>query len=224
MSALSKPWSGLDHYPVDWPSQEFYVNQGAVTEAQLEGLRKLVESRASETQVEQFLRTNREALALALGLFQTGHHASWIVPKQTIRTRLGSHEPGLIPDYLVAGANSNGVTWWVLELKGCDAKVFSPASSSPCLSPEANRGVIQVLKYIDVCAEIQSHLRDQLGLVGLREPRGILLIGADDEYSETHRRKLKAAWNRYMPQVQIRSFHALFRETQKLIESRHRSS
>lgn len=204
--------SFLQNWPEDWPSQEFFVSQHDVTELQYSGLRKLVEKRASETEVERFLKTNKQALALILGLFQTGHHAAWIIPKQTIRTRLGNHAPGLIPDYLVAGANSDGVTWWVLELKGCDAKVFSNSSSSQSFSPTANRGVVQLLEYIDACSEVQSYLRDQLGLKGFREPRGILLMGTDDEYSETRRRKLKAAWNRNVPKIQIRSYNALLRE------------
>ena len=213
----------LDNWPDEWPSVEFFVSQHDVTSAQLRGLRKLVDERAPEVAIERFLRSNKEALALVLGLFQTGHHATWIIPKQTVRARLSSHAPGLIPDYLVAGANSDGVSWWVLELKGCDTKAFSNSSSSHCFSPAANRGVVQLLEYIDACSESQSYLRDQLGLKGFREPRGVLLIGTDDEYTETRRRRLKAAWNRYVPRIQVRSYHALLREVELKLAS-HKTS
>lgn len=202
----------LANWPDDWPSKEFFVSQHDVTPVQREKLRRLVDSRAGETAIERYFRANREALAMVLHLFQTGHHAAWVVPKQTIRMRLGTHAPGLIPDYLVAGANSDGVTWWVLELKGCDAKAFSVSGSAHSLSSIANRGVVQLLEYIDACAEAQSYLRDQLGLKGFREPRGALLIGTDDEYNERRRKKLKAAWNRMVYKIQIRSYHALLRD------------
>jgi hypothetical protein len=215
---LSAGSSILDHWPEEWPSKDFYVSQHEVTLRQHTDLRRLVNAKASETEIECFLKENPQALALILGLFQTGHHASWVIPKQAIRARLGSHKPGLIPDYLIAGANSDGVTWWVLELKGCEARAFSRSSSSHSLSPTANRGVVQLLEYIDVCSETQSNLRDQLGLKGFREPRGVLLIGTDDEYTETRRKKLKAAWNRYMPKVQIRSYDALLREVETKLQ------
>lgn len=204
----------LQQYPADWPPQEFLAFQSDVTEEQLASLRKLIDGKTNERQIEKFLQQSPSILALVLGLFQTGHHAAWVIPKQVIRMHLGKEAPGLIPDYLIAGANSDGVSWWVLELKGCDTRAFSNSSSSHCLSPSANRGVIQLLEYIDACAEAQSYLRDQLGLKGFREPRGILLIGTDDEYSERRKRNLKAAWNRNVPKVQIRSYHSLLREAE----------
>lgn len=203
----------FQNWPEDWPSKEFFVSQHDVTDSQFQEFRELVQKRASETEMEQFLASSKQALALVLGLFQTGHHATWIVPKQAIRLRLGDHSPGLIPDYLVAGANSDGVAWWVLELKGCEAKVFSNRG----FSTTANRGIVQLLEYIDVCSELQSTLRDQLGLKGFREPRGILLMGTDDEYEDIRRRKLKAAWNRNVPRIQIRSYDALLREVDQKV-------
>src|SRR5207249_2705801 len=110
LSTSERPTSIFNDYPKDWPHEEFYVNQGAVTPEQYQRLEALIESGASESEVEAFFNENRPALALIPTLFQTGHHASWIIPKQTIRARLRDESPGLIPDYLIAGANSDGVT------------------------------------------------------------------------------------------------------------------
>lgn len=204
----------LEQYPISWPPKEFLAFQSDVTVEQLASLRKLIDEKSNERLIEKFLHKSPSILALILGLFNTGHHAAWVVPKQVIRMSIGKRAPGLIPDYLIAGANSDGVSWWVLELKGCDTRTFSNSKSSQCLSPSANRGIIQLIEYIDACAEAQSYLRDQLGLKGFREPRGILLIGTEDEYSEHRKRNLKAAWNRNVPKVQIRSYHALLREAE----------
>ncbi len=135
-----------------------------------------------------------------------------------IRARLSDTSPGLIPDYLIAGANSDGVTWWVMEVKAPGAKIFGGNDSAKTLSSEANRGVLQLLSYIDVCAENQAYLRDQAGLKGLREPKGLLLIGTQDELNDSRNRKLRAAWNRVNPSLQIRTYSALIRELGEMLK------
>lgn len=209
----------LDEYPEDWPPRDFFVSQHRVTENQYRDLKALIENRGSESDVEAFLAANPSALALVLGFFHTGHHASWIIPKQTIRAHLGNNTPGLIPDYLVAGASSDGLTWCVLELKGPDAEIFSRSGSPKAFSSEANRGILQLLEYIDVCAENQAYLRDQAGLRGLREPRGLLMIGTDQELADIRNRRLKAAWNRLSSQLQIRTYSALLQELELKLRS-----
>ena len=181
-------------------------------------LKALIEVGALERDVEAFFNENPPALALALTFFQTGHHASWIIPKRTIRARLSDTSPGLIPDYLIAGANSDGVTWWVMEVKGPGARIFGGADSAKTLSSEANRGILQLLEYIDVCAENQAYLRDQAGLKGLREPKGLILIGTDAELNDIRNRKLRAAWNRVNPSLQIRTYSALIREVEEMLK------
>jgi hypothetical protein len=199
LSTSERPSFIFENYPADWPAEEFYVNQGAVSKEQQDHLRDLIENGASETEVEAFFNEKQPALALVLTLFRTGHHACWIVPKKTIRAHLSDTPPGLIPDYLVAGANSDGVTWWVLEVKAPSARTFGGTDSAKSLSTEANRGILQVLEYIHVCSENQAYLRDQAGLKGLREPKGPLLIGTQDELNDARNRKLRAAWNRGKP-------------------------
>jgi hypothetical protein len=212
LSTTERPSYIFENYPADWPAEEFYVNQGTVTHEQYDHLNGLIESGATETDLEAFFNENQAALALVLTLFRTGHHASWIVPKQIIRARLTDTSPGLIPYYLIAGANSDGVTWWVLEVKSPGARIFGGTDSAKTLSTEANRGIIQLLEYIDVCAENQAYLRDQAGLKGLREPKGLLLIGSQAELDDPRNRKLKQAWNNKNPALQIRTYSGLIRE------------
>jgi len=54
LSTSERPTSIFGDYPNDWPSEEFYVNQGAVTREQFDGLKALIENGASETEVENF--------------------------------------------------------------------------------------------------------------------------------------------------------------------------
>ena len=200
----------FDNWPADWPSKEFYVSQHDVTEDQYMVFKNLLETRSSETDIESFLAINKEVLSLSVFLFSTGHHATWIFPKQHIRPASGA-TGGLIPDYVLAGQNSDGLSWWILELKGADHNAFTTKGKRVYLSTEANKGVCQLTNYIDVSARSQSYLRDELKLSDYREPRGILLIGTDIESSNEQVRDFKGAWNRTNPRIQIRSYSALLR-------------
>ena len=111
-STEERPQAVLGNYSSDWPPPQFYANQGAVTPAQYSELKELIERGVSERELETFFTNNPPALALVLIIFQSGYHASWSIPKQVIRAHLSNVSPGLIPDYLIAGANSDGVTWW----------------------------------------------------------------------------------------------------------------
>jgi hypothetical protein len=199
----------LEYWPDHWPRRENRVTQHDVTLKQYKQLRELVARKAGEREIEQFLGSNCEVLALAIWMFSTGHHMSWIFPKQQIPPLAGAGS-GLIPDYLMAGAYSGGVDWFVLELKGADRKAFNiSGKQQPSLSGDANKGICQLLHYIDAASRDQAYLRDGLELVGFREPRGILLIGTDEEANNDRVRNFKGAWNRLNPKIQIRSYSNL---------------
>lgn len=215
---LASKQNFFDNWPADWPSKERFVSQHDVTADQHEKLHRLVLERAGETQIEEFLSTNKEVLALTLSLYGTGHHASWLYPKQQIRPP-AAEVSGLIPDYVGAAANSDGLSWWVLELKGADKSAFRKRGKRVFLSNDANEGICQLLNYMDASSRSQAYLRDELKLTGFREPRGILLIGTDEESKDEQIRDFKGAWNRLNQRVQIRSYGALLRTVGSKIES-----
>ena len=205
------------HWKKDWPAKEFFASQHDVSEEQYLRFKELIESRSGETDIEKFLATNKEVLSLSLFLFSTGHHATWIFLKQHIRPASGA-TGGMIPDYLMAGLSSDGFSWWVLELKGANHDAFKTQEKRVFLSPEANKGICQLMNYIDVSTRSQGYLRDELKLNGYREPKGILLIGTDQESSNEQVREFKGAWNRLNPRIQIRSYSALLNIVKSKIE------
>jgi hypothetical protein len=200
----------FDRWPSDWPNKKHFANQHDVRLDQREELSSLLVSGAPERTLERFLGRNPEVLALTPYMYSTGHHAAWIYPKAQIRPP-NDDIRGLIPDYLLAGANSDGVSWFMLELKGAGQKAFTRRGTRVFLSPVANQGVCQLLNYIDVASRSQAYLRDEMELIGFREPSGILMIGTDAETEDKHIRDFKAAWNRANPKLQIRSYSALLR-------------
>jgi len=213
MTLIFKPAkSVLEDYPSEWPPKQYFVNWRQVSELQTQALNKLVKDGASETRVDTFLRKNRDLLAACLNFTRFGHHGSWVIPQQAIRPSTAV-EIGLKPDYIVGGASSDGYSWYVIELKGVTDSIFAEKKGKLYFSSTANRGVFQLLEYIDYCASIQMYLRDVLGLTDFREPKGILIIGNEEELvNNDSRQRLKSAWSRIAgDRIQIRTYDALLR-------------
>jgi hypothetical protein len=200
----------------NWPRRENSDIWHDVTQEQCEVFEGLVKTKVGERTIEKYLGKNKEILALTVQMFPTGNHMSWIFPKQQIRPSSSDPTGGLIPDYLLAGANSGGVQWFMLDLKGADKRAFAKTGKRVWLSADANKGVCQLLNYIDWSSRDQAYLRDSLGLTGFREPKGVLLIGTDDETEDdTQVRDFKGVWNNINDRLQIRSYSALLREVKK---------
>lgn len=214
MSFQRLPWFFENYHRYNLPPLEYFVEQNAVTMKQVEGYRQLVEQRSGETALDHFIRDNKEVLVNTLDFVSTGHQGSWVLPQQPIKTALRSVDSGLIPDYLVCGKSSDGLAWWVIEFKGADDPLFNVgADGRISFGAAANRGILQLLEYIDFCDEHQSTLRDQLKLTDFREPRGMLIIGRETEFEKDPRlQKAKAAWNRLVGgRLEIRTHDALVR-------------
>ncbi len=208
----------FENPPSWWPPKENFASQHGISVEKYYEFKELIVRRSSETVIERFFSENRNILALTIFLFSTGHHATWIYPKQTIRPSSGP-TGGLIPDYILAGANSDGLSWWVLEVKGANQNAFKTEKKRVYLSNEANKGVCQLMNYIDQSSKTQCYLRDELKLYGFREPRGVLLIGTDEESDNEQIREFKGAWNRINPRVQIRSYSSIVKMLEKKLEN-----
>src|SRR5207244_3921865 len=110
-------------------------------------------------------------------------HASRVIPQASIRPPLTPEQRGLRPDYIVGGVGSDGISWVVLELKGANDRIFvcDRDGKGLRLSAAANRGLCQLLAYLDYCAANQAYLREFLNTRSFREPAGILFIGRASE-------------------------------------------
>jgi hypothetical protein len=216
-------WNIFENWPDRWPDKEHFANQHGVRLEQKQELERLLAGVCSEREMEAYLARNPEVLALVAFLYSTGHHAAWIYPKAYVRPANDGIR-GLIPDYILAGANSDGVSWFVLELKGPSEKAFSKKGSRIYLSRVANEGVCQLLSYMDVMARNQAFLRDELRFAGFREPRGVLMIGTEEESQDASVQEFKGAWNRAHPNLQIRSYSALLRTVETKLRDFNRLS
>lgn len=201
-----------EFYPTDFPPKEYHVVPGSM-ESALDRLREIVRVDGTETAIDVFLNDNTSLLARCLNFTQFGHHGTWVIPQQVIRPPQTQEVKGLKPDYLIGGKGSDGYRWFVVELKGANEKIFVENNGVVCFSRTVNRGIFQLLNYINYCSSAQAYLRESLRLRGLREPEGILVVGRESELNDDPRKQeMKSAWNRLTSnRIQIRTFDALLR-------------
>lgn len=198
----------------EWPDSEKKLNKNTATFEQLKEFRYLIKNKAGETEIHNFLEKNEVVFSFVLRDFSTGHHGLWVYSKQEIQPRIkNKNSKGLIPDFIIGGENSNGHEWFVIELKGANEKIFSIESNNSIgLSSVANRGICQLIEYTDACCSIQNHLRDHFQMREFREPKGILIIGTEDEFKDSRKQKLKRALNQnFNKNFELRTFDWLLR-------------
>lgn len=174
-------------------------------------LRRLVDSSATEAELDHFIQGQPNLLSSLLHFADTGHHGGMAYPQQTIRPCVSGRQRGLIPDYLISGESSDGTSWWVLELKGPGEKIFSGSGNTLRLSDITNKGLLQIHQYVEFCTEHQSSLRETLKLDNFSKPMGILLIGRENELSDPDRRQMKKSLGGSSSQIRIRTWDSLLR-------------
>lgn len=211
-------------YPENWPPQEYFIHESRLEAAVVKGFRALIENCEGERKIDSYLTKHPVLLTSILDLKNTGHHAAWVVPKKSIRPHVCNEMPGLIPDFLVGGKNSFGITWYVVELKGAKHKLFVESKGAIYLSSTANKGLCQVLEYMHFCNSAQAMLRNVLKLHGFVSAEGFLFIGRDAETEAGRKRDLKSAINNINSRLQIRSFDALLRCCDRILGSYQRNA
>lgn len=174
-------------------------------------LKQMIENGSNEREIDKLIQGEPNLLSAVLDFVSTGHHGGKAYSQKAIMPHISKERHGLIPDYLISGRSSDGISWWVLELKSPKAKIFSGSGNKLRLSSGANRGVIQLLKYLDFCSQHQSMLRDTLKLERFREPNGLLIIGREDELELKERQEVKNAWNINNPRLKIRTWSSIIR-------------
>jgi hypothetical protein len=146
----------------------------------------------------------------------TGHHGTWYTAKPQICPPLTNGTKGKIPDFLVAGKSSNGLEWFIVELKSPQEKLFN--STGDCFSTVANQGLNQLARYLKYSIEHQSTLRDAYGIRDFRTPKGILVLGNEEETICKEREELKSFWNSSLQNIQIVSYSRILHRAREAVE------
>jgi hypothetical protein len=214
-------WTDLDANadPGDYPPADYKIEPYKFTAREIRKLISLIRKNSCETDIDKHLRSNLSLLAFASKFFHSGHHGTWVIPQATIKPSGFSNGPGKIPDYLFAGDSSDGVTWWVVELKSPRHRLFTEnKDASVRQSAALIDGTNQLRSYIEFCERNQGYIRDVLGLRSFTSPYGILIIGRESElHANREKQRLKSLFNKDSRVIQIRTYDAFIRHMEDIM-------
>lgn len=212
-----------EEYLKGYPPQEFATHTKLLEEKEVNELEILLNKNASEAELHTFIEANKTLSAVLLFHTQTGNHNTWVVSKQALRAKIiAQNIRGLIPDFIVCGKNSDGLSYWVVEIKSPNESLFTANNANEIyFSSEVNKGICQLIEYVDFCNEQQALLRDLYKFEGIREPNGLLIVGRESELEKDQRRqKMKHAWNRIVgTKLEIHTYDWLLRTSKNILQS-----
>lgn len=208
----------------DYPPKEYKVDPYNFTEDDLEKLIFLICKNAGEAEIDSLLRYNLSLLSFTSGFFRTGHHETWIIKQPIIKPSGFVNGSGQVPDYLFAGDNSDGVTWWVVDLKSPRDSLYKKDKNGRVVeTAQLASGISQIKEYINFCTKNQGYIRDVLGLTSFTSPYGVLIIGRESELKQDLRKQAyKAQFNHDTQNIQIRTFDSFLRKIEFHIRSSYK--
>ncbi len=83
-----------------------------------------------------------------------------------------------------------------MELKGANTKWFTENKSDIYFTSTINKGIHQLIQYLDHCDTYQSKFRDEHKLLDFKKPKAILMAGRRTEFVNNPRKKaIKKTWD-----------------------------
>ena len=171
------------------PPDEYKTNRKKAKQKDIKQLIKLIESNSSETIIDKFITLHPELLCFVISLYSTGHHHTWVIPKKVVKTKTNSNDKGLVPDFIIGGQSTSGKEWFILELKGANTNLFVEKASKIYFTDIINKGLHQLIEYLDYCDTYQSKFRDEHKLIDFKKPKAILMAGRRNEFQNNQRKK-----------------------------------
>lgn len=208
----------------DYPPKEYRVDPHDFSDDDLGRFISLIRKDAGETEIDSFLRRRLSLLSFTSSFFCTGHHGTWIIKQAQIKPPGFVNGSGKIPDYLFAGDNSDGVTWWVVELKSPKDHLYKEDKNGRVVeTAQLASGISQIRDYVRYCTENQGFIREALGLKSFTAPFGVMIIGRESELQKDLRKQAyKAQFNKDTQTIQIRTFDAFLREFEFYSRTSHK--
>lgn len=177
------------------PPSEYKTHPNWAKQKNIKELIKLIEKNSSETIIDNYISSHPELLSFIISYYSTGHHHTWVIPKKVIKTKISPNDKGLVPDYIIGGQSTSGKEWFILELKGADTKWFIEKQGSIYFTNTINKGIHQLIEYLDHCDTYQSKFRDEHKLLDFKQPKAILIAGRRSEFlSNSRKQAIKKTW------------------------------
>lgn len=140
---------------------------------------------------------------------QSGHHGTWVFPKQMIRAKAASGTPGLIPDFLVATSGSLGYKWQIVELKKASVQFAKPTGKG--YSRDASDGIAQCATYRAHFANYIETVRSNVGISEIIMPDNVILLIGDAKRETNRQRICRAEFDSLGPNMMVASYDRIRR-------------
>ncbi|RZJ47607.1 MAG: DUF4263 domain-containing protein [Brevundimonas sp.] len=159
----------------------------------------------SEEAIQNCLTENPYLVQYAIS--NSGHHGTWVYPKQMIRPKAATGEPGLIPDFLAVTRSSLGDHWWVVELKRFDTQ-FADAQGGG-MSPMGHKAVSQAAGYLSHFREYIDAIRSHVRIPRLTQPSGALILIGDSQTESEAQRTVRSNFVRTATNIDVASYRRI---------------
>lgn len=200
-------------YPEPVPGMKTAPSHLSTPQVAVKKLNSLINNGGGETEVHKLLL--QYPCLLPFLMDNTGHYGTWYVSKPQICPPLINGKKGKIPDFLLAGENSYGLHWYVVELKSPNDLLFD--RNGEAFSLQANKGLNQLARYQRYAEQHQGTLRDTLEIKDFVTPQGILLIGNEKETrGQDSKEQLKSFWNEALIDIEIMSYSRLLHRAREV--------
>lgn len=209
----------------DYPPSKYKVDQSKLSVYAFSKFIDFIRNDSKESEIDKFLRENVGLLGLSSDFFHTGHHGTWIIPQAYIKPP-GINGHGMIPDYLFAGDNSDGVTWWVVEMKSPSDTLFKIDSSGKAIhTSKLKKALAQLNGYISYASEQQDYIRQALAVTSFKAPHGVIIMGREKElYEDKRKQEAKAKFNQKNINLNIRTYDSFLRRIKEFSIVTHKMS
>lgn len=159
----------------------------------------------SEEVMQRCLTRNPYIIQYALR--HSGHHGTWVFPKQMIKTTSANRSHGMIPDYLVAGKSSLGYRWFIVELKRPDHQFANARGDA--FSGEGGKAVAQCQSYLTHFQNYIDIVRSNVGIADLIQPQGSVLIMGRSSMETEIQCRFRANFVATSPKIDVVSYDRL---------------
>lgn len=148
----------------------------------------------------------------------SGHHGTWVYPKQMIKTHATDGTKGLIPDFLVVTKSSLGYFWHIVELKRSNVQFSNRRGNG--YSVDGSKAIAQCTSYLAHFNNYIETVRSNIRAPELVRPKNAILLIGDSEYETEVQQRCRENFVRTHREIEVVSYRRILTGLESDIRSR----
>jgi hypothetical protein len=158
-----------------------------------------------EEDIQQVLTSHPYLLQYAIE--NSGHHGTWVYPKQMIKPHSADGSAGLVPDFLVVTKSSLGYFWHVVELKRSHVQFANRKGDG--YSADGNKAIAQCTGYLAHFQDYIDTVRSSIRVDELVQPKNAILLIGDSITESDAQRQCRANFVRTQDRIAVVSYRRI---------------